>query len=147
MYYQPTFQPDEVIMYLRKSRSDDPILTVEEVLLNHETILDEWCEKHLGGRVPEENKYREVVSGETLAERPKIQNALRHIESPKIKAIIVVDPQRLTRGDWEDISRLMKLLKLTYTIIITPQRYYDLSEEYDWDSFERELKRGNDYLE
>jgi len=147
MYYQPTFQPDEVILYLRKSRSDDPLLTVEEVLLNHETILDEWCEKHLGTCVPEENKYREVVSGETLAERPKIQLALRRIESPKIKAIAVVDPQRLTRGDWEDISRLMKLLKITRTIIITPQRYYDLSEEYDWDSFERELKRGNDYLE
>ena len=29
-------------IYLRKSRADDPLLSVEEVLSKHETILDEW---------------------------------------------------------------------------------------------------------
>lgn len=149
MYYQPKieFKPEEVIAYLRKSRSDDPLLTVEEVLSKHETLLDEWAETHLGAVVPEGNKFREVVSGETIAERPEINRVLRLIESPKYKAVAVVEPQRLTRGDLEDIGRLMKLLKHTNTIIITPQRIYDLRDEYDWDAFERELKRGNDYLE
>lgn len=149
MFYQPRidFTPDEVIDYLRKSRSDDPMLSVEEVLEKHESILDEWAEKHLGGKVPERNKFREVVSGETLKERPEIQIVLRLIESPKYKAVAVVEPQRLTRGDLEDIGRLMKLLKHTNTIVITPGRIYDLRDEYDWDAFERELKRGNDYLE
>lgn len=149
MYYQPNvnFKPEEVIDYLRKSRSDDPLLTVEEVLSKHEAMLDEWTEKHLGGVVPEENKFREVVSGETIAERPEINRVLRLIESPKYKAVAVVEPQRLTRGDLEDIGRLMKLLKHTNTLVITPQRIYDLRDEYDWDAFERELKRGNDYLE
>lgn len=149
MYYQPKidFKPEEVIDYLRKSRSDDPLLTVEEVLSKHEAMLDEWAEKHLGGVVPEENKYREVVSGETIAERPEINRVLRLIESPRYKAVAVVEPQRLTRGDLEDIGRLMKLLKHTNTLVITPQRIYDLRDEYDWDAFERELKRGNDYLE
>lgn len=149
MYYQPKidFKPEEVIDYLRKSRSDDPLLTVEEVLSKHEAMLDEWAEKHLGAVVPEENKYREVVSGETIAERPEINRVLRLIESPKYKAVAVVEPQRLTRGDLEDIGRLMKLLKHTNTLVITPQRFYDLRDEYDWDAFERELKRGNDYLE
>lgn len=149
MYYQPKidFKPEEVIDYLRKSRSDDPLLTVEEVLSKHEAMLDEWAEKHLGAVVPEENKYREVVSGETIAERPEINHVLRLIESPRYKAVAVVEPQRLTRGDLEDIGRLMKLLKHTNTLVITPQRIYDLRDEYDWDAFERELKRGNDYLE
>ena len=149
MYYQPKidFKPEEVIDYLRKSRSDDPLLTVEEVLSKHEAMLDEWAEKHLGAVVPEENKYREVVSGETIAERPEINRVLRLIESPRYKAGAVVEPQRLTRGDLEDIGRLMKLLKHTNTLVITPQRIYDLRDEYDWDAFERELKRGNDYLE
>ena len=40
-------QPDEFIAYLRKSRADDPLLTVEEVLSRHEAILDEWAEKNL----------------------------------------------------------------------------------------------------
>ena len=149
MYYQPkiNFSPNEVIAYLRKSRSDDPLLTVEEVLSKHETMLDEWAEKNLGAAVPEENKFREVVSGETIAERPEINRVLRLIESPKYKAVAVVEPQRLTRGDLEDIGRIMKLLKHTSTLVITPQRIYDLRDEYDWDTFERELKRGNDYLE
>ena len=148
MYYQPhiNYNPEEVLGYLRKSQSDDPLLTVEEVLSKHESILDEWSEKHLGGKVPEENKFREVVSGETLKERPEINKILRLIESPKYKAILIVEPQRLTRGDLEDIGRIMKLLKLTNTIVITPERIYDLRDEYDWDAFERELKRGNDYL-
>lgn len=149
MYLQamPKLTPEEVIDYLRKSRSDDPLLTVEEVLAKHESILDEWAEKHLGGKVPEENKYREVVSGETLKERPEIQTVLKRIESPKIKAVKIVEPQRLTRGDLEDIGRLMKLLKHTNTLVITPTHIYDLRDEYDWDALERELKRGNDYLE
>ena len=149
MYLQamPKLTPEEVLDYLRKSQSDDPLLTVEEVLAKHEAILDEWAEKHLGGKVPEENKYREVVSGETLKDRPEINLVLRRIESPKIKAVKIVEPQRLTRGDLEDIGRLMKLLKHTNTLVITPTHIYDLRDEYDWDAFERELKRGNDYLE
>ena len=140
-------QPDEVIDYLRKSRADDPILTVEEVLARHESILDEWAEKNLGAKVPEENKYREVVSGETIADRPEIQKVLKLIESPKIKAILIVEVQRLSRGDLEDCGRLIKLLRYTNTLVITPQKIYDLRDEYDRDSFERELKRGNEFLE
>ena len=140
-------KPDEVLDYLRKSRTDDPTMTVEEVLIKHETILDEWAEKNLGGKVPEENKYREVVSGETIADRPEIQKLLKRIESPKIKAVKIYDVQRLSRGDLEDAGRLIKLLRYTNTFVITPTKIYDLRDEYDRDTFERELKRGNEYLE
>lgn len=145
--YQEKFCPEEIIVYLRKSRSDDPLLSIEEVLSKHEEILDEWSVKNLGATVPEKNKYREVVSGETLKDRPEIQTVLHEIESPKIKGVLVVEPQRLTRGDLEDIGRLMKLLKHTNTMVLTPQRIYDLHDDYDMDAFERELKRGNEYLE
>lgn len=149
MYYQPTidFKPEEVLDYLRKSQSDDPNLTVAEVLAKHEALLDEMSERLLGGKVPEENKFREVVSGETLKDRPEINKVLRLIESPKYKAVKCVEPQRLTRGDLEDIGRLMKLLKHTNTLVITQERIYDLREEYDWEAFERKLKQGNEYLE
>ena len=139
--------PDEVLEYLRKSRADDPLLTVEEVLAKHEAILDEWAENNLGSKVPEKNKYREVVSGETIADRPEIQTILKKIESPKIKAVLVVEVQRLSRGDLEDAGRLIKLLRFTNTLVITPQKIYDLNDEYDRDTFERELKRGNEFLE
>lgn len=149
MYHQPeiNFRPDEVLVYLRKSRSDDPNLTVEEVLAKHETILDEWCERHLGGKVPEENKFREVVSGETIQDRPEMRALLRRIESPKYKATLAVEVQRWSRGDLEDAGRLIKLLRHTNTLAITPTKAYDLRDEYDRDAFERELKRGNEFLE
>ncbi|MBO7240237.1 MAG: recombinase family protein, partial [Bacteroidaceae bacterium] len=33
------------------------------------------------------------------------------------------------------------------TVIITPQRMFDLKDEYDREAFEREMMRGNEYLE
>lgn len=149
MFYQTQidFTPDEVIDYLRKSQSDDSRLTVEEVLEKHEKILDEWAERNLGGKVPEANKFREIVSGEKISQRPEFKKVLKLIESPKIRAIKCVEPQRLTRGDLEEVGFLMKRLKYTSTLVITPERIYDLRDEYAWDAFERELKRGNEYLE
>ena len=149
MFFQPQidFTLEELLVYLRKSQSDDQRLTVEEVLEKHEKILDEWAEKHLGGKVPERNKYREIVSGEKIASRPEFKKVLKLIESPKIKALLIVEPQRLTRGDLEEVGFLMKRLKYTSTLVITPERTYDLRDEYAWDAFERELKRGNEYLE
>lgn len=141
------FKADEIFLYLRKSRSDDPLLTVEEVLARHEAILDEWCEKYLGEKIPEKNKFREVVSGETIADRPVMQTILKKIESPKIKAVLVVEVQRLSRGDLEDAGRIIKLFRFTNTLVITPPKTYDLHDEYDRDAFERELKRGNEFLE
>ena len=38
----PKLNFDELLVYYRKSRSDDPSLTVEEVLSKHEAILNEW---------------------------------------------------------------------------------------------------------
>ena len=145
--FKNMFSPDEILVYLRKSRSDDPTLSVEEVLLKHETILDEWASQQLDAEIPEINKFREVVSGETIDDRPEMQNLLRKIESPKYKAILVVEVQRLSRGDLEDAGRLIKRLRFSNTIVITPQKTYDLRDEYDRDIFERELKRGNEFLE
>lgn len=143
----PTFQPDEILEYLRKSRSDDPSLTVEEVLAKHETILNEWQERNLSSPIPDANVYREVVSGETINSRPEFKKLLKRIESPKIKAVLVVECARLGRPDLEEIGKLSKLLRYTNTMVITPQRIFDLRDEYDREQFERELMRGNDYLE
>ena len=85
------FLPEEILVYLRKSRTDDPTLTVEEVLEKHEGLLKEWQERNLDAPVPEENIYREVVSGETINSRPEFKKLLKRIESPKIKAVLVVE--------------------------------------------------------
>lgn len=140
-------RPDEVIMYLRKSRADDPLLSVEEVVQNHEKILDEWAERYLGGRIPEENKFREVVSAETLSERKEVLKVLRMIESPKWRAVLIADVARLSRGDLETAGRLINLLRYSNTLVITPNKIYNLQDEDDRNAFERQLKSGNEFLE
>lgn len=143
----PKFYSDEIGDYGRKSRTDDPLLSVEEVLRKHDKILEEFAIKNFGGPIPEENKYREIGSSESIDERPELLRLLKDIENPKLKAIMVVDVQRLSRGDLEDAGRLIKLLRYTNTYVITPLKIYDLRDEYDRDAFERELKRGNEFLE
>ena len=143
----PVFYNYKTKEYGRKSRFDDPLLSVDDVLEKHSKILEEYAIKHLGGPIPEENKYMEVGSGESLKDRPEITRLLKDIEDPEVQAILVVDVQRLSRGDLEDAGRLIRLLRYTNTYVITPMKIYDLRDDYDRDAFERELKRGNEYLE
>ena len=149
MYYQPEkdLSPEEILLYLRKSRTDDPTLDVEEILARHETILDEYAERTWGKKIAEPRKMREIVSGETIDSRPELLKILKMIESPKIKGVLLVEVQRLGRPDLEDIGRLSKLFRYTNTLVITPQKTFDLRNEYDREAFERELMRGNEYLE
>ena len=141
------FRWDEVIIYLRKSRADSPTESVEEVLAKHEKMLQEKALKEFGKEIPEGNIYREVVSGETLVEREEMQKVLSMIENPNIKAVMVVEPQRLSRGDLEDCGRVVNAFKYSNTQVITLQMTYDLNNKMHRKFFEQELMRGNDYLE
>ncbi len=147
MFNLPDLQPKEIIIYLRKSRTDDPALSVSETLSKHEQMLDDFSRRTWDALIPEQNRFREVVSGETIESRPEIQKVLRLIEQDRYKAILIVEPQRLSRGDLEDIGRISKLFRYTHTYVITLQYSYDLNDDRDRDYFERELKRGNEYLE
>lgn len=149
MWELPPLTPDEILYYLRKSQSDDPLLTVEETLSKHEQMLDELVERTLPGMGPVKprNRFREVVSGETIDSRPRFLELLRLIESPKIKAVVCVDPERLSRGSLKEIGRIVELFRYSNTIIITRQYTYDLRDDRDRELFERALMRGNDYLE
>ena len=136
-----------MLIYLRKSRTDDPLLSVSETLEKHERMLDDYAMNAWGALVPETNRYREIGSGETIAARPEFQKVLRLIEQPRFRAVLVVEPQRLSRGDLEDIGYLVKIFRYTGTLILTRQGSFDLDDARDRDFFEHELMRGNDYLE
>lgn len=135
------------IIYLRKSRQDDPSETVEEVLAKHETQLQEYARKELGGEIPEENIYREVVSGESIEDRVEIQKVLARIEDPSVKGVLVIEPQRLSRGDLEDCGRLINDFRYTNTLVVTPMMTYDLAKKMERKFFQDELLRGRDFLE
>lgn len=137
----------EYLMYLRKSRQDNPNETVEEVLARHEKQLQEYAIKTFGYRISEDNIYREIVSGETIDDRPEINRLFERMQNEDIKGILVVEPSRLTRGDLLDCGRVVHLFKYTSTLIVTPQKTYNLDNKFDRKFFEMELSRGNDYLE
>lgn len=149
MYILPDLEGKEIIMYLRKSRSDDPLLSVEEVLAKHEQMLDDWVDAApaVVGRVPEVNRLREVVSGETLSSRPKMLELLRRVEAPSVKAVMIKEPSRLSRGSLKEIGHIVEILRYSKTLVITPQYTYDLNDDRDRELFERELMRGNEYLQ
>ena len=135
------------LIYLRKSRQDDPNETVAEVLAKHEIQLQDHAMRELGGRIPEENIYREVVSGESIDEREEIKKVLARIEDPMVKGVLVIEPQRLSRGDLEDCGRLINAFRFTHTQICTPMMTYDLEHKMERKFFQDELLRGRDYLE
>lgn len=138
---------DEYIIYLRKSRADNPHESVEEVLAKHETQLQEYAERELGGRISEHCIFREVVSGETISERPEMNKVLAMIENPKLKGVLVVEPQRLSRGDLEDCGKVVNAFRFSKTEVVTLNMTYDLTNKMQRKFFEQELMRGNDFLE
>lgn len=141
------FSPEMFLMYLRKSRQDDPNETIEEVLSKHETILQEYMEREYGFRIAEENIYREVCSGESIEAREEIKKVLSRIESKDIYAVVVVEPSRLSRGDLIDCGTLVQQLRYTKTLVVTPMMAYNLENKMERKFFQDELLRGNDYLE
>lgn len=139
---------NEIYIYLRKSRSDDPSLSIEEVLSRHETILQDYAKKNLGFLIPESQIFREVVSGETIDDRPLMKQLIHLLESDSsIKGVLVVEPQRLSRGDLVDCGTIINTFRYTNTLVLTPPKTYNLTDEYDRKFLEMELMRGNDYLE
>lgn len=135
------------IMYLRKSRQDDPNETVEEVLAKHEIWLQEWSEKNLGHRIPEEHIIREIVSGEKISDRPGMMRVLRAIESSDIAGIICFNASRLSRGDLLDCGTLITTLQFTSTLVATPMMVYDIEDKMERRFFQDELLRSSSYLD
>ena len=145
--YNYHIKPEEILIYLRKSRADDPLLTTEEVLSNHESMLNEWCERNLPYPIPQENRFKEVVSGESISDRSEFQRVLKMVESDSIKAILVKEISRLGRPDKQEIGYISKIFRFTHTMVITPSRTFNIDDEFERKMFEQELEQGNFYLE
>lgn len=136
-----------VIMYLRKSRQDDPNETVEEVLSKHETILQEWAERELGHRIATEHIFREVISGESISEREEIKKVLARLENPAVTGVLVVEPSRLSRGNLSDCQKIIDSFRFSKTKVITPYMTYDMENKMERKFFQDELLRSNEFLE
>lgn len=139
----------KIIIYLRKSREEmtDYKHTTEETLARHEEILQKWAKSNLGYEIPEEYIFREVVSGETIEDRPEFKKVLSLINNGDIDGLLVVEPERTTRGDLIDCGTVIRSLEITKTLCITPMKVYNLNNEFDKRLFKDQLLKGNEYLE
>jgi len=122
------------VIYLRKSRKDDEVIkTNADVLATHErTLLD--LANNLGLNVTDIR--REVVSGDTIAARPEMQQLLTEIEAGLWRSVIVMEVERLARGDTIDQGIVAQTFKYSGTKIVTPMRTYDPANEFDEEYFE-----------
>lgn len=145
--YLESIKPEEILIYLRKSRADDPLLTTGELLSNHESILDEWAERNLPYAIPQENRFKEVVSGESISDRSEFQKVLKMVESDSIKAVLVKEISRIGRPDKQEIGYISKIFRYTNIVVITPSRTFNIADEFERKMFEQELEQGNSYLE
>lgn len=113
--------------YLRKSRAEEGE-SLEEVLNRHKTRLKELAKNLNVGVV---DWYEEVVSGESVSSRPKMQELLDAVADEQYHAVFCMDIDRLGRGDMQDQGLILSTFRRSETKIITPNRTYDLTDEAD----------------
>lgn len=126
---------DEYYVYLRKSRKDrDAEMRGEgETLARHEKLLLEFASKN---RLNVTRIYKEVVSGETISSRPEVKRLLHDIEDGHCAGVLVMEIERLARGDTKDQGIIAESFKYSNTKIITPMKTYDPNDEFDEEYFE-----------
>lgn len=126
-------------LHLRKSRAD---LEAEargegESLARHKRTLLALAERR-GYDVVE--IYSEgIVSGDRLSERPEMQRLLSDVAAGKYDGVLDMEIARLTRGDLMDQALILNTFKYSGTKVITPDRIYDLADDYDEDYVQSDM--------
>ena len=122
-------------MYLRKSRADLEAEThgEGETLARHERALRELARRQ---QLNVTEVYREVVSGETIAARPVMQRLLSEVGRGRFQGVLVMEVERLARGDTMDQGLVAQTFRYADTKIITPLKTYDPQNEFDEEYFE-----------
>lgn len=125
---------EQYAMYLRKSRADLEAekLGEGETLKRHKEILTNLAAKNglYVGKI-----FQELVSGETIAARPQIQQLINECYEGKYRGIIIIDVDRLSRGNQGDMQVIMDCLKYANNrnglLVVTPTKTYDVSHNAD----------------
>lgn len=122
-------------LYLRKSRADVEAENHGETdtLARHRRALLDLASR-LSLEITE--IYEEVVSGDTIAARPVMQRLLEDVEDGRWDGVLVMEVERLARGDTIDQGIVARAFEYTGTKIYTPTKVYDPANEFDREYFE-----------
>lgn len=120
----------EYAIYLRKSRADLDAekLGQGETLARHRRQLLELAERS-GYSIGE--IYQEIRSGDSIDARPEMLRLLEDVERRRWSGVLCMDIDRLARGDSADQGRITRTFSLSDTLIITPNRTYDMTNDDD----------------
>lgn len=129
---------EKYAIYLRKSRADAEAEArgEGETLARHRQTLLEFAKKYSLNIV---KIYEEIVSGDSIASRPEMQSLLQDVELKKYTGVLVMEIERLARGDTIDQGLVAQAFKNSETKIITPIKTYDPNNEFDEEYFEFSL--------
>ena len=108
-----------VALYLRKSREEE-IETREETLARHERILEDYCRRNDLNII---ERFKEVVSGESIANRPKMQALLEDVQAGKYEGVVVVELERLSRGNQIDQAEILEIFKKSMCLLTFQVQY------------------------
>lgn len=124
----------KVFIYLRKSRKD-----IEEerkqgdsydTLSRHRQALISLIKRE--GYDLARSPFEEVVSGESVIERPEMQKLLKCVEEGDVDGVVVMDLDRLGRGDMFDQGLIDRAFRYSGTLLITPSEIYDPNSQ-EWE--------------
>ena len=92
---------EQYCIYLRKSRADAEAEArgEGETLARHEHALLGLAKSQKLAIV---KIYREIVSGDSIAARPQMQQMLQDVTDKKYTGVLVMEIERLARGDTID---------------------------------------------
>ena len=119
-----------VAIYLRKSRQDEEAEKrgEHETLSRHRSTLFKLAKEQNLNIV---EVKEELISGESISYRPKMLELLDEVKRGLYDAVLVMDIDRLGRGNMQDQGLILDTFKQSKTKIITPRKVYDLSNEFD----------------
>ena len=125
-------------IYLRKSRADVEAESrgEGETLARHQRTLIDLAAR-MGLDIS--HIYREIVSGDSIAARPQMQQLLSDLRHGKWTGVLCMEVERLARGDTIDQGTVARTFKYSGAKIITPVKVYDPSDEADEEFFEFSL--------
>lgn len=127
MYNNCNFNEEDLFAaYLRKSQADDPNEPIEITLSKHKQRILETSHRY-NISVNQIVFYEEVVSGDTIAERPKMKELLNDINNNSYKGVFVVAVDRFSRGDSIDQGIVNNSFYYSNTLIITPDKIFDIA--------------------
>ena len=127
---------EQYLLYLRKSRKDRELELQTgdfDTLGRHRQALLALARErgyHIAAI------FEEVVTGDTILERPEMQKLLAAVETGQYAGVLVMEVPRLARGNTRDQGIVAETFQYSGCKIITPEKLYDPANESDEEYFE-----------